>query len=215
MRRQDARHTGLALGLEAEDNLCQLVREYLRFLLSREARVRCPVYTTVKARNTGHIYALPVVGVDVEHLRLRYDTDRIIAVKSRRQHLELLLAVVVRSATQHDCRGQVGKSPDVVYGCPALAETSVRPYAGLMENVARYDDKVRPVLLRVHRLKIKAAADVLKAGILSADLWPGETADVPVSGVQYFQHHISSLSSSLMMSSSLPRRAASARDFAP
>lgn len=88
-------------------------------------------------------------------------------------------------------------------------------YAGLMENVARYDDKVRPVLLRVHRLKIKAAADVLKAGILSADLRPGETADVPVSGVQYFQHHISSLSSSLMMSSSLPRRAASARDFAP
>ena len=124
MRRQDARHTGLALGLEAEDNLCQLVREYLRFLLSREARVRCPVYTTVKARNTGHIYALPVVGVDVEHLRLRYDADRIIAVKSRRQHLELLLAVVVRSAAQHDGRGHVGKPPDVVYGCPALAETS-------------------------------------------------------------------------------------------
>ena len=215
MRRQDARHAGLALGLEAEDNLCQLVREYLCFLLSREARVRCPVYTTVKAGNTRHIYALPVVGVDVEHLRLRYDADRIIAVKSRRQHLELLLAVVVRSATQHDGRGQVGKPPDVVYGCPALAETSVRPYAGLMENVTRDDDKVRPVLLRVHRLKIEAAADVLKAGILSADLWPGETADVPVSGVQYFQHHISSLSSSLMMSSSLPRRAASARDFAP
>ena len=177
--------------------------------------MRCPVYATVKARNTRHIYALPVVGVDVEHLRLRYDADRIITVKGRRQHLELLLAVVVRRAAQHDGRGHVGKPPDVVDGCPALAEASVRPHAGLMENVARYDDKVRPVLLRVHRLKIKAAADVLKAGILSADLWPGETADVPVSGVQYFQHHISSLSSSLMMSSSLPRRAASARDFAP
>ena len=215
MRGQDARHTGLALCFQAENDLCQLVREHLRFLLSREARVRCPVYATVKARNTRHIYVLPVVGVDVDHLRLRYDADRIITVKSRRQHLELLLAVVVRSAAQHDGRGHVGKPPDVVYGCPALAETSVRPYAGLMENVARDDDKVRPVLLRVHRLKIKAAADVLKAGILSADLRPGETADVPVSGVQYFQHHISSLSSSLMMSSSLPRRAASARDFAP
>ena len=56
------------------------------------------MYATVKARNTRYIYALPVVCVDVEHLRLRYDTDRIIAVKSRRQHLELLLAVVVRSA---------------------------------------------------------------------------------------------------------------------
>ena len=141
--------------------------------------MRCPVYATVKARNTRYIYALPVVGVDVEHLRLRYDADRIIAVKSRCQHLKLLLAVVVRSATQHDRRGQVGKPPDVVYGRPALAETSVRPYAGLMENVARNDDEVRPVLLRVHRLKIKAAADVLKTGILSADLWPGETADVP------------------------------------
>ena len=71
----------------------------------------------------------------------------------------------------------------MVYSRPALAEASVRPYAGLMENVTRDDDKVRPVLLRVHRLKIEAAADVLKAGILSADLWPGETADVPVSGV--------------------------------
>ena len=200
MRRKNARHAGLALSLEAEYNLCQLVREHLRFLLSREARVRCPVYATVKARNAGHIYALPVVGVDVEHLRLRYDADRIITVKSRRQHLELLLAVVVRSAAQHDGRGHVGKPPDVVYGCPALAETSVRPYAGLMENVARDDDKVRPVLLCVHRLKIETAADVLKAGVLTVDLRPGETADVPVSGVQYFQHHISSLSSSLMMS---------------
>ena len=215
MRRQDARHAGLALGLEPEDDLCQLVREHLCFLLSREARVRCPVYTAVKARNTGHIYALPMVGVDVEHLRLRYDADRIIAVKSRRQHLELLLAVVVRSAAQHDGRGHVGKPPDVVDGRPALAEASVRPHTGLMEDVARNDDKVRPVLLRVHRLKIEAAADVLKAGVLSSDLRPGETSDVPVSGVQYFQHHISSLSSSLMMSSSLPRRAASLRDFAP
>ena len=98
MCRQDARHTGLTLCFQAKNDLCQLVREHLRFLLSREARVRRPVYTTVKARNTRHIYALPVVGVDVEHLRLRYDADRIIAVKSRRQHLELLLAVVVRSA---------------------------------------------------------------------------------------------------------------------
>ena len=58
MRRQDARHTGLALCFQAENDLCQLVREHLRFLLSREARVRCPVYATVKARNTRHIYAL-------------------------------------------------------------------------------------------------------------------------------------------------------------
>ena len=215
MRGQDARHAGLALCFQAENDLCQLVREHLRFLLSREARVRCPMYATVKARNTRYIYALSVVGVDVEHLRLRYDADRIIAVKSRRQHLKLLFAVVVRRTAQYDGRGHVGKPPDVVDGRPALAEASVRPHTGLMEDVARNDDKVRLVLLRVHRLKIEAAADVLKAGVLSSDLRPGETSDVPVSGVQYFQHHISSLSSSLMMSSSLPRRAASLRDFAP
>lgn len=40
------------------------------------------MYATVKARNTRHIYVLPVVGVDVEHLRLRYDADRIITVKA-------------------------------------------------------------------------------------------------------------------------------------
>ena len=210
MRRQDARHSGLALCLEADNNLCQLVCKHLRLLLPGEARVCCPVYATVKARYAGHIYALSVVGVDVEHLRLRYNADRIVAIKGCHQHLELLLAVVVRRTAQHDGRSHVGKPPDVVDGRPALAEASVRPHAGLMEDVARNDDKVRPVLLRVHRLKIEAAADVLKASILSADLRPGETADVPVSGVQYFQHHISSLSSSLMMSSSLVLLSASA-----
>ena len=215
VRGQDARHSGLALCLETEDDLCQLVCKHLRLLLPGEARVRCPVYATVKARNTGHIYALPVVGVDVEHLRLRYNADRIVAIKGCRQHLELLLAVVVRRTAQHDGRGHVGKPPDVVDGRPALAKASVRPHTGLMEDVARNDDKVRPVLLRVHRLKIEATADVLKAGVLAVDLRPGETADVPVAGVQYFQHYIPSLRISLMMSSSLPRRAASARDFAP
>lgn len=48
------------------------------------------VYATVKARYAGHIYALPVVGVDVEYLRLRYDADRIISIKGCHQHLELL-----------------------------------------------------------------------------------------------------------------------------
>ena len=136
--------------------------------------MRCPVYATVKARYAGHIYALPVVGVDVEYLRLRYDADRIISIKGCHQHLELLLAVVVRRTAQHDGLGHVGKPPDVVDGRPALAEASVRPHTGLMEDVARNDDKVRPVLLRVHRLKIEAAADVLKAGVLSSDLRPGK-----------------------------------------
>ena len=66
VRGQDARHTGLALCLQAENDLCQLVCKHLRLLLLGESRVRCPVYATVKARYARHIYALPVVGVDVE-----------------------------------------------------------------------------------------------------------------------------------------------------
>ena len=190
---QDAGDARDALGLEADDQLGDLLGEHLGLLLFGEAGVLGPVYPPVEAGDGGHIHierAVMSVQQEMVHIGLVHDGHIIPAVEVGVEHIELLLTVMVWSAPEDaDMAAGAGEVFDVLDGDAGLPEPPVAPDPRLMEHIAGNDGQVRALHAGFPDKSAEAGFNVLEAGVLAAHLWTGETADMPISRMQYAQHH--------------------------
>ena len=149
----------------------------------------CSVLSPVKSRNACHLNRLAVVCIDRQELRLGDDRYAVIAEKGGFEHFKLLFTVVVRGASQHHDRRNTRKVADNLDGGAALLEPSVRPDAGLMEDVAGDDDDVRLFFRRCRNEVVDAAHNIMESGVFAVGFRARIAADMPVAGMKNFQSH--------------------------
>ena len=127
---------------------------------------------------------------EMVHVGLVHDGHIIPAVEVGVEHIELLLTVMVWSAPEDaDMAAGAGEVFDVLDGDAGLPEPPVAPDPRLMEHIAGNDGQVRALHAGFPDKSAEAGFNVLEAGVLAAHLWTGETADMPISRMQYAQHH--------------------------
>ena len=137
----------------------------------------------MKSRQRRQINLLAIPGCHVKQTVIHGKHQILLALKRRLQRLELLVAVMVRRAAQHEHRGRLQHTSQKMNHHSLLPQTAVRPHLRLMKEISGDNNQIRLLDRCLLRQRHKACLQVLETSIFPIEIRTGKSSQMQVRNV--------------------------------